>query len=90
MGGDIFQNTLNICVANICGFIVCIITDLSCSNSFWKDDDLSPYNILKHFSRRRLILLFLIQLWNIQIRGQKLNCDIKNEITSFFFLDKLI
>ena len=44
MGGDIFRYTFSISVANICRFLVCIITDLSCSNSFAKDEDLSSYN----------------------------------------------
>ena len=69
MEGNIFRHTLNISVANICRFLVCIATDLSCSNSFFKDDDLSPYNRHKHLSCRRLIL-FIIRLWNIQIRDQ--------------------
>ena len=70
MGGDIFQYTLNISVTNICRFLVCIVTDSSCSNSFSKVDDLSPYNRRKHLSCRRVILLFVIRPWNIQIRGQ--------------------
>ena len=49
MGEDIFRYTLNISVANICRFLVCIVTDLSCFNSFSKGDDLFPYN-------RRLIV----------------------------------
>ena len=70
MGGHIFRYTLNISVANICIFLMCVKTDLSCSNSFSKDDDLSPYNRRRHLSCRRLVLIFMIRLWNIQIRGQ--------------------
>ena len=40
----IYFDTLNISVANMCRFLVCIVTDLSCSDSFSKDDDMSPYN----------------------------------------------
>ena len=47
-------------LATICGFLVCIVTDLSCSNSFSKDGDLSPHKRCKHFSCRGLILLFTI------------------------------
>ena len=32
MDGDMFRDTLNITVANICRFLVCIEIDLSCSN----------------------------------------------------------
>ena len=42
MGRDIFRYTLNISVANIYRFLVCIVTDLSCSNNFSKVDDLRP------------------------------------------------
>ena len=84
MGGDIFRYNLNIAVVNICRFLVCIVTDFLCSNSFSKDGDLSPYNSRKHLSCKRLILLFIIQLWNIQIRGQYLNCELKmNSLVSF-------
>ena len=38
MDGDIFQDTLTMIVANICRFLVCIETDLSCSNKSSKDD----------------------------------------------------
>ena len=75
MGGDTFRYILNIFVANICQFLVCVVTDLSmlyiylCSNNFLKDENLSLYNRPKHLSCRRLILLFIIGLWNIQIRG---------------------
>ena len=70
IGGDILRYTLNISVANICRFLVCIETDLSCSNSSSKDDVLSPYIRRMHLSCNRFILLFIIRLWNIQIRGQ--------------------
>ena len=33
-GGDIFRYTLSISLSNIGRFLVCIVTDLSCSNSF--------------------------------------------------------
>ena len=89
-GGDIFRHSLNISVANICRFLVCIVTDLSCANNFLEDDDLSPYNRREHLSCWRLIVLFIIRLWNIKIRGQQLSCELKNEFSNFFFLRKLI
>ena len=61
MGEARFQYTLNISVANICRILVCIVTNLSCSNSFSKDDDLSPDNRRKHLSCRQLILSFTIR-----------------------------
>ena len=75
MEGDMFQYTVNISAADICMFLVCIVTNLCCYNSFSKYDDLSPYNGRKHLSRKHLshlslILLFTIWPWNIQIRGQ--------------------
>ena len=38
MDGDIFRDTFNMTVANICRFLVSIETDLSCSNKSSKDD----------------------------------------------------
>ena len=68
--GDAFWHTLNLSVANICRFLVCIVTDLSCAKEFSEDDDLPLYNRRKHLSCRRLIVLFIIRPWNIKIRGQ--------------------
>ena len=68
----------------------CIETDLFCSNSSSNNDVLSRYIRGMHLSCNRLILLFIIRLWNIQIRGQLLNCELKNEFISISFLDRLI
>ena len=48
MGGDIFRYSLNVSVVNISIFIVFIVTDLSCSNNFSKDDVIFQYNRRKH------------------------------------------
>ena len=58
--GDAFWHTLNLSVANICRFLVCIVTDLSCANNFLEDDNLSPYNRREHLSCWRLIVLIVL------------------------------
>ena len=67
MEGDTFRYTWDIFVANICRFLVCIVTDFSFSTSFSKDDNLSTFNRRKHLHCRKLIFLFINTTWNIQI-----------------------
>ena len=55
-------------------FLWCIVTELSFSSKFWKDDDLSLYVILNALSCIRFILLLRLRLWNIQTNGQYPNC----------------
>ena len=60
MGKEIFRYTLNNSVATICRFLKCTVIDSSCSNSFSKDGDLSPYIRHKNLSCRRLIIIIVI------------------------------
>ena len=70
MGENLFQHALNIFVTSIFKFLQSVETDVSCFNSSSKDDVLTMYNRHKHLSCKWLILLFIIRVWNIQIRGQ--------------------
>ena len=70
MNGVIFRYTLNISVANIRKFLAYIETELSYSNISSKNGVFSQYSRPKHNSCKRLILLFIIRLWNIQVKGQ--------------------
>ena len=67
-------------------FLWCIVTELSFSSNFWKDDDLLLYLILNALSRTRFILLVSLRLCNIQPNGKYPNCDsIKAFITILFY-----
>ena len=67
-------------------FLWCIVTELSFSSNFWKDDDLLLYLILNALSRTRFILLVSLRLCNIQPNGKYSNCDsIKAFITILFY-----
>ena len=61
---------LKISAARTCGFLIWIGTDLSV---------LSLYTMRRHLSCKWFILLFIVRLWNIHIKEQHLNCDIKSD-----------
>ena len=74
-----------VAVAKILIIIWSIVTELSFSSNFWKDDDFSLYIILDALSCIRLVLLLRLWLWKIQTNGQYPNCDsIKAFIIIFF------
>ena len=54
---------LNISVAKVCKFPVCMVTDPSFSKNFSKDDVLSLYKMRRYLSCIRLIFLFIAELW---------------------------
>ena len=56
-------------------FVRCIVTKLYLSSNSWKDDDLSLCTILRALSRIRFILLFKLQLRNIETKGEYPNRD---------------
>ena len=62
----------------------------SFSNNFSNDDAWSLYAMRRHLSCRRLILLFIVRLWHIQVSGQQLNCEVRKEFMSSFLLGILI
>ena len=55
--------------------LACFQTVPSYSKNFLKDGVKSLYTIRKTLSCKRLFLLLIKGLWNIQTRGQLLNCE---------------
>ena len=70
---------LSVSVTSICRSLTYVETVPSFLKRFSKDDLKSLYAICKCLSCKRLILLLTERLWNIQIRGQWINCELKNE-----------
>ena len=85
-GGKSPCKNLYVSVARISIFLWCILTELSFSSKFWKDDDLSLYLILNARSCIRFILLLSLRLWNIQANGQFPNCDYVKAFIIILFL----
>ena len=85
-GGESPCKNLYVWVARILIFLWCIVTELSFSSNFWKDDDLSCYAILSALSCIQFILLLMLRLWNIQINGRYPNYDsVKAFIVILFY-----
>ena len=73
-------------VARILIFLWCIVTELSFSSKFWKDDDLSLYVILNALLCIRFILSLRVRLWNIKSNRQYPNCDSIKDFIIILFL----
>ena len=69
-GGESPYCTLYVSVARVLLFLWCIVTESSLSRKSCKDDDLSLYAILNALSCKRVILLLLFRLWDVQTKGQ--------------------
>ena len=67
MGGDIFRYTLNISVANICRLLVLMVFQKIMIRPRIIDASTSH---VRDYVTARVILLFIIRPWNIQITGQ--------------------
>ena len=74
-GGESPCKNLHVSIARILIVLWCVVTELSFSSNFWKDDDLSLYVILNALSYIWFILLLRLRLWNIQTNGQDPNYD---------------
>ena len=74
-----------ISLARICIFLMWIETKPSFSSNSLKEDCLSLQTIRKHLSWSLFILLLFVQLWHIQTRRQKLNCEVKKAFMSMRF-----
>ena len=78
-GAENVLDILNISVASIWIFLTCIETAPSISKKFSKDALKSLYIIRKTLSCKRLILLSIEGLQNIQTRREQLDFELKNE-----------
>ena len=79
--------TLNILIPSFWIFWWWTETDSSWSSNSIKARFLIAINDSRHLSCNRLVLWFLQQLQQIKIKGQQLNCDLKNAFTRSFLLD---
>ena len=67
-------------------FLIWNGSDLSVSKNFLKHDVLLLSTMCRNFSSKWFVLLFIIRLWIIHTKGQKLNYDVKTSslISGFF------
>ena len=89
-GGESPCKNFYVSVARILIFLWCIVTELSFSSKFWKDDDLSLYVILNALSCIRFILLLRFRLWNIQTNRQYPNGDSVKAFIIIVFLSTIM